>query len=334
MIKRLARFFLFVFAAGILFIGCPIEYVPSVQPPPPLPADAWQRTVRLPEGFSGVLEGTEVGWLWWAASPAIRPSLQDRVVTVKFTFDNGRMTNLYVCYQHESDYAFVRNAVATWRNRVLQMGGILAIPPYLYRDTTVATNVTTNRYHYRWSRWDLNAFSGATITVNALSLAARDAFEDFIESANGNGCGILGCDCQNCTGTGCDCGSSLPPITRTGRSPGFFFYAADVSADIAFVEVTFFFSSEDGRFLNVVTYTPEETDHYVARQVTNWEERIRTLGLQGIPSVIFPQNDDDPFVPAPHLRDLWPSQEYVDAFAGATFTINALTRAAHIALED
>ena len=359
MLKRLVWFFVACLTAGILFISCPIEYVPHVYLPR-APLGTWPHDVHVPEDFNGTLEGTALGWGFLQIPVPARPFNLHRVVTVTFHFLDGRVNNVEVCYEWESYYeAFVANAVAAWKARV-QAHGILGITPELERDEETPLDVPANPYHYRWTRANLSAFSGATITVNALTEAARNALERLDSSddecentgcdcsdcagetctcdENDTECGNMGCDCSDCAGETCTCdetGTGL--VSFTGRSPGFSYRMGFAPAYVAVVEVTLYFYSDDMDTIvdisictgwesggNLGPDTPYGGFYTVSR---GWATLIREGGIQAVPDVL-------PFDYAglSSERHLWPPG--ADAFTGSTITINALRRAAQSALDQ
>ena len=146
MINKLARLFVVFFATGVLFTGCPIEYTPFVEPPFIPPEDAITVT------------GAAEGYGAYAIGPA-------HVVRVTLYF-SPEAEFLYVAIdvRYESlEYEEVVDGMMNWRNRVLQ-GGIGAIPVELPQGA-----------HAQWPSNYVSAFAGATVSVNALTRAARNA---------------------------------------------------------------------------------------------------------------------------------------------------------------
>lgn len=225
MLKKLAVFFVVFFTSAALFTGCPGTYEPiprggagecsceacscdvcpcvsgrecSCLPRP----DGWQHNVRVPDHIT-YLEGTALGYFWWQATAAGRPLLTDRVVTVTFSFVNGRMDGLEICTQFENtttatgseQRAEIAAAINAWETRVRQ-GGIRAIPGELPWDS--ANFAAPNPFHELWPDNYVDTFSGATVTVNALYLAAFRALEEFIEWCDNPYCDGTNCECPDC----------------------------------------------------------------------------------------------------------------------------------------
>lgn len=215
MIKRWVKVFFIFFAAGILFTACPIEYVPVYRGGVGETPGDWQHNVNIPPDFNlPYLEGRAPGYYWWFTPPAVRHLITDvRYVTVTFFFDGDEMTHFEICVEHETtgpaaghDHERLNEAIAAWKERVEDYG-FPGIPAQLPMTNTPAT--ANNPLRYRWSQEDIDAFSGGTITVNALSRAAFYALYDFIDMpANGGACDNQGCDCQNCAGPSCECGDT------------------------------------------------------------------------------------------------------------------------------
>jgi len=307
-----------------LFTACPIEYVHrDTIPAPPLPPSNWL-TVNIPGNFSGELTGTAFGYTWWSAPPAARPHLEDRVVTVSFSFTNGQMSNFVINYDHESYYYdFVANGIAAWNRRVAAHG-IAGITEPLLMNVDAPT-VSPNPYHAQWPPEYIDAFGGATITVRALSEAAFNALEDYLPCAVVN----TDCICDECV---CVSNDNVTLISGTGdvsgRAGGFLAALGDLPAHIAFVEVIFHFLNNVMDDVSI-SYEMESYAAYpetVHRAILNWETRVRNGGIQAIPDIL--PFDYVNFVEQHHL---WPPS-YVDAFSGGTISVNALTRAAQSAL--
>ncbi|MCL2381929.1 MAG: hypothetical protein FWC64_10145 [Treponema sp.] len=287
-------------------------------------------------GHISELTGEAPGYLWWSVHHALRPqlSLDGRTVSVTFFFTNGDMDRFEINTENEGttvvagnpEYVDVPRAIASWVTRVND-GGIPAIPEL---PMNTQTPTAANPFHYQWSQEDLDAFSGGTISANALSRAAFYALYDFIvwpENGNGGGNGN-----NNNNGNGNGNGEELPPeydMYVSGRAGGFLYAIGDFPADIAFVEVTLYFY--EGAFVWVRTYTPFESDDYdpaIGESIREWAVRVRQGGILAIPQIL-PFN----FEQLESQHHLWPPS-YVDAFGGATHSINALTRAAHNALAE
>jgi len=166
MTKKLASFFIAALAAGILFIACPIEYVPTIIQPPPPPEGmfpGWQNNVNVPSDFSESVSGQAPGYLAAQGMPAF--------VEVTIHFDAGAFDGVSIQTPDESLYMpAVYDAINNWRERVAA-GGIQAIPDILPVDN-----------HPEWPSAEyVDAFTGGTVSVNALTIAAFRALEDFVE---------------------------------------------------------------------------------------------------------------------------------------------------------
>ena len=229
MIKKLAIFFVVFFTAAAMFTGCPGTYEPiprgvagecscnacSCDDCPcvagidceclPRPG-GWQHNVRVPANIT-YLQGQALGYQWWQASEAVRPMLADRFVTVTFNFANGQLTSVDVDTQFENTTTppeqreMIAAAIAGWTARV--QGGFQNIPDELPWNPADFL-IRDNPYHNSWPPNYVDAFSGATVTVNALSLAAFRALEPHIEMPE---CDTPGCACPDmeCPGGTCDC---------------------------------------------------------------------------------------------------------------------------------
>jgi len=150
MINRLVRFFVVFFTTGILFTGCPIEYTPFVDAEPPfVPPEGTVTVTGEAEGFGVYAIGS---------AHVVR-------VTLYFSPD-AVFLNVATDTRYESSgpgYEDIDAAIANWRNRV-QQGGIVAIP----------VELPLFQLHL-WPSNYVSAFAGATISVNALTRAARKA---------------------------------------------------------------------------------------------------------------------------------------------------------------
>ena len=149
MIKKLVRLFVVFLTTGLLFTGCPIEYTPFVEPPFVPPGDAISVT-----GESNGFAAAQIG-----------PAYVVRV-TLHFSPD-AVFLNVTTDTRYESSgpgYEEVDAGINNWRTRV-QQGGIAAIPVELPEDVLGAG----------WPPNYVSAFAGATISVNALTRAARNA---------------------------------------------------------------------------------------------------------------------------------------------------------------
>jgi len=123
----------------------------------------------------------------------------------------------------------------------------------------------------------------------------------------------------------------VPPdnaVIVYGESGGYGYLQSGYEGD--FVRVTFFFY--EGALLNIV-YNVERESYGPAypeftTPVVAWRARILSGGIAAIPP-IFPFDYEGIVEIRP-----WPPayQPYFDTLSGATITVNALTRAAHIAL--
>ena len=348
MIKRLVRFVIVFLTAAILFTACPIEYVPPETLP--LPPSNWL-TVNVPKGFSGELTGEAGGYLWWRQPPGlrdIRPPLPDQLIKVTFSFYNGQMTNFVIYYENESYYYdFVEHAIAAWERRV-RNHGISGITEPLSMDESSLHLLPPppNPFHGQWPIGYIDAFAGATMTVHALSIAARNALCVLMPDCGAPGCECITCICNDndngngCETPGCECGEACPGDTcncndnNNGGGNGNGCETHDCTCGEActgsacrclpfngsvtgqgmgyfhYVFVTFHFV--EGVLTSVAVNYNWDSSALVAERTEFWASYVLTNGRVPPHFVLYNVPTVPPF----------------DVFAGATVTINGLREAA------